>query len=351
MGTRHSFSGNAIATTLSANIGTGDTTVTVGSTSGWPNTAIGPFVITVDKGNSNEEKMLVSAYTGGTLTIATRGYDGTVAASHTSGAAVVHTIDATSYGLHDQVVNGVGTVTPGNSAVGDVAADGTSILPAAADHTHGRESFGTGITASAPGDATGGGSATTPARSDHKHAREAWGITGDFSTNPTGGIAAVAAVAGSTGRTADAGHTHAVAKRAAFSVSPDPSNIAAGATYTLPLTGAGTTMELDTYTALSSSGYTIPNAGLWRIRAQVAVYGSNSNTNCHISIDVNGTAKRKGVATAGPTPDYVPLVVEHIYNASAGDVITVTVTNDSGNGLQIVTTDGTLNVVAGEQLV
>lgn len=67
--------------------------------------------------------------------------------------------------------------TPGNSAVGDTAAAGSSGSAARADHVHGRESFGTTASTQAVGDTAAGGSATTPSRSDHKHALPGFGST------------------------------------------------------------------------------------------------------------------------------------------------------------------------------
>ena len=174
--TRKSFSGNASPTTLSANMGSGDTTFQVTAITNWPNTTTGPFVVTVDRGTGFEEKILCSSYTGTTVTVASggRGYDDTTAQSHTVPATVNCTLDATTIDSHDAFVNGVGTVTPSTSAVGDTAADGTSTKPAAADHKHARESFAEGVTSSSsPGDTAADGTSSSPARADHKHAREA----------------------------------------------------------------------------------------------------------------------------------------------------------------------------------
>src|ERR1035437_7495497 len=81
-----SYAGGAVAAQLSGNINNSATSFQVTATTGWPNTAVGPCVIKVDPGLVSEEKMLVSAYDGsGNLTITQRGYDGTSAASHTTG--------------------------------------------------------------------------------------------------------------------------------------------------------------------------------------------------------------------------------------------------------------------------
>lgn len=173
--TRKSFSGNAVPTTLTSGISSTDMSIGVGATTGWPNTAVGPFIITVDRGQGTlEEKIEITSFTGGTLTVGTRGFDGTTAQGHSMGATAVCTIDADTINTHDAFVAAVGTVVPTTSAVGDSAVEGTSGKPADALHKHARESFDTGqISASAPGDTESDGTNLVPARSNHRHAREA----------------------------------------------------------------------------------------------------------------------------------------------------------------------------------
>ena len=106
-----SFSGKAQATTLYADVSnvatsftvtaTGTWTETVGSHIGQPLGTSGPFVITLDYGQSTEEKVLCTGITGSgpyTITVATggRGYDGTSAVGHSAASAypVVHTYSA-----------------------------------------------------------------------------------------------------------------------------------------------------------------------------------------------------------------------------------------------------------------
>jgi hypothetical protein len=208
---RHSFSGAAVPTTVASQAQATDTQLQVaGPLTNWPNTNIGPFVVTVDRTLPTEEKVLISTYTPGspaTLNVEQRGYDGTSATTHQVGATVEHTSDATQFDLHDAFVANVGTVSPAASAVGDTGADGNSGISADALHEHPRESFAgtatttmidstespgtastvsrgdhdhagpgwsTGeITASAPGDTESDGTSAHPARANHKHAREA----------------------------------------------------------------------------------------------------------------------------------------------------------------------------------
>jgi hypothetical protein len=96
-------------------------------------------------------------------------------------------------------------VTPGNSAIGDAAAAGTSASVARADHKHGREASGT-PGASAVGDTAATGSATTVALSDHRHSREAFGTPVNLDASVT------SLSAGSLTTVARADHIHTVSK-------------------------------------------------------------------------------------------------------------------------------------------
>jgi hypothetical protein len=96
-------------------------------------------------------------------------------------------------------------VTPGNSAIGDAAAAGTSASVARADHVHGREAAGT-AGASAVGDTAAAGSATTVARSDHRHSREAFGTPVNLDASIT------SLSAGSLTTVARADHIHTLSK-------------------------------------------------------------------------------------------------------------------------------------------
>lgn len=142
---RFSYSDVAVPTNLTAPINSGALLLSVGSTAGFPDTTIGPFVITVDPDTGTEEKMLCSAYTSTTITVITRGYGGTSAVGHGAGATgqLIHSFDATQYSLHDAFVAAVGTVTPSSSAPGDTAVDGASGKPADALHRHAREAVTT----------------------------------------------------------------------------------------------------------------------------------------------------------------------------------------------------------------
>lgn len=85
--------GGARATTLSSGINASVTSFSVVDVTGWPGSV--PFVIVVDRGASTEEKMLVTARSGTSLTAVTRGYDSTSAVAHSVGTNnVEHCISA-----------------------------------------------------------------------------------------------------------------------------------------------------------------------------------------------------------------------------------------------------------------
>lgn len=86
------FSNTAVQTTLSGSISAGSTTITVGTTTGFP--ASFPYPLALDYGAAAEELVLVTAAAGTNLTV-TRGYGGTSAQSHSLGAVVRHVYDAT----------------------------------------------------------------------------------------------------------------------------------------------------------------------------------------------------------------------------------------------------------------
>ena len=85
------YSNTAVETTLTANVSSGATTITVGVTTGFPLTT--PYSLTLDYGQPTAEVVTVTAVAGTSLTV-TRGADSTLAQSHNAGARVVHTIVA-----------------------------------------------------------------------------------------------------------------------------------------------------------------------------------------------------------------------------------------------------------------
>jgi hypothetical protein len=78
-------------TTITSGITSSSTTVTVGATTGYPSSY--PFVLALDYNTAAEELVTVTGVSGLTLTI-TRGYNGTTATAHNTGAVVRHVITA-----------------------------------------------------------------------------------------------------------------------------------------------------------------------------------------------------------------------------------------------------------------
>ncbi len=93
--TRRQYAGGAVATTLSSSVAaSGVTTFNIVANTGWPSSAGVPLFVVVSPQTSSEEKMSVTI-SGTTLTVVSRGVDGTTAASHSSGANIYPVFTAT----------------------------------------------------------------------------------------------------------------------------------------------------------------------------------------------------------------------------------------------------------------
>lgn len=156
-----SYRGNAVVTTLTADISSGDLTLLMAANTGWPSGAGGqPFVaqLTSEDGLARE-KVLVAARSGLILTVTTRGYDGTTAAAFSTGATIEHVFDAQSaqdFADHaDEAAPHSGHLT-------------TTTHDLAARHSFGA-ALGTPGTPANVGTATSAGSAAEPARANHVH--------------------------------------------------------------------------------------------------------------------------------------------------------------------------------------
>ena len=84
--TRRQYKGAAAQTTITNALASGDTTIAIAATTGWPSTAAVPFFVVISPGTSSEEKCLATI-SGSTLTL-TRAQDDTTAQSHSSGATI-----------------------------------------------------------------------------------------------------------------------------------------------------------------------------------------------------------------------------------------------------------------------
>lgn len=90
---RREFTGAALRVNLSSSISNTATTINLTDGSTYP-LGNSPFVIVIDRGTASEEKVLILNRTANALSVSERGYDGTVALAHDSGAFVDHVLDA-----------------------------------------------------------------------------------------------------------------------------------------------------------------------------------------------------------------------------------------------------------------
>ena len=90
---RREFSGAVLRTTITASISNSDSSISVLDGSTYPS-GNNPFVVVIDRGYGAEEKILISSRSSNTLAVEQRGYDGTTAVAHTSGAYIDHVLDA-----------------------------------------------------------------------------------------------------------------------------------------------------------------------------------------------------------------------------------------------------------------
>jgi len=91
---RRQYAGGAAATTLGGSLASaGVTTFSIASATGWPASTTTPFYVVVSPQTASEEKMLVTL-NGTTVTVVTRGADGTTANTHAAGASIYPVITA-----------------------------------------------------------------------------------------------------------------------------------------------------------------------------------------------------------------------------------------------------------------
>jgi hypothetical protein len=102
---RREFVGNALRTTLSANISNSATSFSGVDGSSFPTGDNNPFVISIGRGTAFEEKILCFSRSSNTFTVSERGYDGTTALEHTTGEFIDHVLDATVIQYMNTVTN------------------------------------------------------------------------------------------------------------------------------------------------------------------------------------------------------------------------------------------------------
>lgn len=125
------FSGNAKPTSLSADITSASTSLSIADPTGWPTGSTAPFVATIDRGTASEEKVLVTSRSSNTLTGVVRGYDGTTATAHLATATVEHTGSAVDFREANTHVNDI-TGDPHPQYLTPAEAAAAYLTPAAA---------------------------------------------------------------------------------------------------------------------------------------------------------------------------------------------------------------------------
>lgn len=153
------------ATAFSASVPGAGQTFTVASAAGYP--ATGRFVVQLQRGEADEEKILIASRSGTTFTVETRGYDGTTAQSHTN-PTVNLILPATVVNALIEHVDDIEAVPHATKLpVGTTAGHDTTT----------RHVLGTSIPTTAtlpttitPDDSGSVGAANSVARSDHRHA-------------------------------------------------------------------------------------------------------------------------------------------------------------------------------------
>lgn len=153
------------ATSFTASVPGAGQTFAVASDAGYPSS--GRFVVQLNRGEADEEKVLISSRSGTTFTVETRGYDGTTAQSHTNPTVNLILPATVVTALIDHV-----------DGTGSEGADphSTKLLNNTRHDTTARHALGTSIPVSAttpttiePDDTGSVGAANAVARSDHEH--------------------------------------------------------------------------------------------------------------------------------------------------------------------------------------
>jgi hypothetical protein len=158
---RKGFSGTAVPSSLNGTIAAGATTIVINATTGWPDGTNGKSPAKIDPGLPTEEDILFTSRSGNNLTGVSRAQNGTVAASHTNGAVIIHgwsageadelyqhvsDVEATPHSTkllspaaHTATLHTVGTTLPALGTaqnLGDTA-DGSGATLAGGNHAHG----------------------------------------------------------------------------------------------------------------------------------------------------------------------------------------------------------------------
>lgn len=156
--TRRTYAGGATPQTLVGGLSSVATTATISDNAGWPTS--GPFSVVIDRGLGTEEKILVASQATNTLTIQTRGYDGSGAQTHADGATVECCLTATDLDEANQHVNAASGVHNLSSSVVGTAdtqtlTNKTLVQPTIGDLTNAQHNHTSAVTGGVIGIHTG----------------------------------------------------------------------------------------------------------------------------------------------------------------------------------------------------
>ena len=119
-------------TTLTAAFGIGATAFTIADATNWPTSVDHDFWVTVDGGTAQEERVLCSARNGTSITVRTRGADGTSESNHSAGANIWPSWSATDADEANEHINAIVNihgVTGGIAPINAPTFTGTVVLP------------------------------------------------------------------------------------------------------------------------------------------------------------------------------------------------------------------------------
>jgi hypothetical protein len=119
-------------TTLTAALSIGATAFTIADATNWPTSVEYDFWVTVDGGTAQEERILCSARNGTSVTIRTRGADGTTESNHSAGATIWPSWSATDADEANAHINATTNIHGITGAIAPIDAPtftGTVVLP------------------------------------------------------------------------------------------------------------------------------------------------------------------------------------------------------------------------------
>lgn len=322
------YVGGAVVTTITGNVAaSGSVTINIADSTGWTGLTggTGKFAIVVDEGTASEEKMLVTSRSSLALSVdsADRGYNGTSAKAHSTGATIRHcltSLDVSEPNAHIAATSGAHAATAISfSPIGNIAA--TTVQAAIAEVDSETD---------ARLDAIEANNWVTTARITDANVTTA--KIADL--NVTAGKLAADAV--TTAKILDANVTPA---KYAPTLILDINRTAAQAI------GAGVTaaISFDTETTDTASMFTATSstitasatgAGLWQV--DVVAISSASAAGSQVIIQHNGTPQH--AYTSGPTVNSVYPAIAAVFRIANTETINILVKNGTAGSLDFTPT-------------